>query len=264
MRLFDAHNHLQDERLAPWIGRICGELPAAGVVAAVVNGSDESDWDAVAALARRHPWIKPSFGLHPWQVKQRSPEWKSKLLSHLDDFPDAAIGEIGLDRWIENPDIESQIECFRWQLELAAERDLPASIHCLRAWGLLDEELSSAKLPRRGFLLHSYGGSAELAPKLADLGAYFSLSPYFCHERKAKQAEVFAAVPIDRLLAESDAPDMWPPDEVNPNPLHDSQGKSLNHPANLLLSYRKLAELRGTTVEALAEQIEANFMRLFG
>lgn len=264
MRLFDAHNHLQDDRLQPWIDGILSSLPESGLVLAVVNGSCEEDWEAVAALANKHPWIKPSFGLHPWYVKERTPQWKAILQRYLDLFPNAAVGEIGLDRWIENPDIEAQEEAFRWQLELAAERKLPATIHCLRAWGLLDSHLRSARLPTRGFLLHSYGGPAEMIPSFAARGAYFSLSPYFAHERKARQAKTFASVPLDRLLTESDAPDMWPPDHLNPLPLDSLDGKPLNHPGNIRVSYELLAKLRHMPVEALAGQIEENFTRLFG
>jgi TatD DNase family protein len=264
MNLYDAHNHLQDERLRPWVGDILQSLPATGVQRAVVAGSAEDDWEAVAALARQHSWIKPSFGLHPWYVSERSPHWKEVLLRRLEEFPNAAVGEIGLDRWIADPDVAAQTEAFQWQLGIAASQNRPVAIHCLKAWGLLDETLRSSTLPERGFLLHSYGGPVEMVPQFARLGAYFSLSPYFCHERKSHQAQTFATVPIDRVLAETDAPDMWPPDELNSHPLHGTDGKPLNHPANLILSYEKLAELRGTTVEKLTPQIERNFLRLFG
>lgn len=263
MNLCDAHNHLQDDRLAPWRAEILAELPSLGIQAAVVNGSAEDDWEAVAALAREHPWITPSFGLHPWYVKERSPRWLGNLARCLGEIPRAAVGEIGLDRWIENPDIPAQTEVFRAQMEIAVQFDRPVTIHCLRAWGLLDDLLHSLPLPRRGFLLHSYGGSRDLVPKLARLGAYFSLSPYFCHERKAAQLETFAHVPLDRLLAETDAPDMWPPDALNDRPLLDASGKPLNHPANLIQSYRALASLRGLPLEELAMQLEENFKRLF-
>lgn len=263
VRLFDAHNHLQDDRLAPFLSDILQQIPALGIACAVVNGSAEDDWEAVAALATQHTWIKPSFGLHPWYVKGRSAGWKNALASCLEQFPNAAIGEIGLDRWIENPQIESQVEVFRWQLELASKLNRPASIHCLKAWALLDQTLRSTRLPDRGFLLHSYGGPTEMIPGLARLGAYFSISPYFIHERKSAQREVFKFVPLDRLLAESDAPDMWPPDELNPHPLRDTAGQSLNHPANIAFSYRMLAELRGVPLDVLAPQLEQNFRRLF-
>lgn len=103
-----------------------------------------------------------------------------------------------------------------------------------------------------------------MVPVFAEMGAYFSLSPYFCHERKSEQRDVFRCVPEDRLLAETDAPDMWPSETSNRHPLLDSDGRSLNHPANLIVSYETLAVLRGVPLEWLASQIEANYCRLFG
>lgn len=261
--LFDAHNHLQDERLDPWRDQIMETLPASGLAEAVVNGSAEDDWEAVAKLAREHAWIRPAFGLHPWYVKDRTPAWKERLRKWLEAFPRAVVGEIGLDRWIENPDIGAQMECFRWQLELAAELKRPATIHCLRAWGLLDETLRTCTLPGHGFLLHSYGGPVEMVAGFAKLGAYFSLSPYFGHERKAAQLATFAHVPLERLLAETDAPDMWPPPELNEHPLRHA-GKELNHPLNLSVSYDLLAKVREMDRSKLVDQITENYRRLFG
>jgi TatD DNase family protein len=261
--LFDAHNHLQDTRLDAVRDEVMQLLPTLGIGEVVVDGSAEDDWEDVAKLAREHPWVRPSFGLHPWYVKERTSAWQERLLGYLQAFPSAPVGEIGLDRWIENPDIEAQIECFRWQLELATELDRPATIHCLRAWGLLDEQLRTLRLPARGFLLHSYGGPVEMIPSLVKLGAYFSLSPYFGHARKAQQLATFAAVPLDRLLAETDAPDMWPPDELNPHPLQHG-GKTINHPANLRVSYELLAKVRGLELADLEAQIAENYRRLFG
>ena len=129
--LYDAHNHLQDDRLAPWREDIIAMLPQTGMAEMIVNGSGEDDWPAVAELARQHSWIRPAFGLHPWYVKERTPQWATTLRQFLVDHPRAVVGEIGLDRWIENPDIEAQLDCFRAQLALAVELDRPATIHCL-------------------------------------------------------------------------------------------------------------------------------------
>jgi TatD DNase family protein len=261
--LYDAHNHLQDERLDPWRDEIIALMPQTGLAEMVVNGSCEEDWPQVAELARQHAWIRPAFGLHPWYVKERSPGWAETLRQHLADHPHAVVGEIGLDRWIENPDIDVQLDCLRTQLALAVELDRPATIHCLRAWGLLEETLRACPLPRRGFLLHSYGGPAEMIPAFASLGARFSLSPYFGHPRKAAQLAVFRSVPLDRLLAETDAPDMWPPDELNPHPLRTNDGAALNHPANLRVSYELLARVRGMPMEEMQGIIAANYTQLF-
>lgn len=262
--LYDAHNHLQDERLDPWRKQIITMLPQTGLAEMIVNGSCEEDWPAVAELARQHAFIRPAFGLHPWYVKERTSKWATMLRQLLLDHPHAVVGEIGLDRWIENPDIDAQLECLQTQLALAVEFDRPATIHCLRAFGLLEETLRQCTLPRRGFLLHSYGGPAEMIPGFVKLGAYFSLSPYFGHPRKAAQLAVFKAVPLDRLLAETDAPDMWPPDELNPHPLQTADGKALNHPANLRVSYELLAQVRGMEAAELEWAIAANYNALFG
>lgn len=262
--LYDAHNHLQDERLAPWRDQIIAMLPRSGLAEMIVNGSCEEDWPQVAALARDHAWIRPAFGLHPWYVTERGPRWLQILRQHLQAHPRAVIGETGLDRWIENPDIDAQLECFRAQLALAVEFDRPITIHCLRAWGLLEATLRSATPPPRGFLLHSYGGPAEMIPTFASMGAYFSLSPYFGHPRKAAQLAVFKQVPPGRLLVETDAPDMWPPDEMNHRPLRTRDGSSLNHPANIDVSYRLLAEVRGMPREELHAAVAANHRALFG
>lgn len=261
--LFDAHNHLQDHRLDAVRPELMRLLPRLGVVEAVVNGSAEEDWEDVARIAGEHSWVRPAFGLHPWYVKERTDAWLETLRHYLMQFPQAAVGETGLDRWIENPNIEAQLQCFRGQLALAVELGRPVTIHCLRAWGLLEEQLRAVPLPEQGFLLHSYGGPEEMIPRLASLGAYFSLSPYFGHERKARQLAVFAAVPLERLLAETDAPDMWPPDELNPNPLQ-VDGRPVNHPANLRVSYELLARVRGMDMAALEGVIAENHRRLFG
>ena len=264
LRLYDAHNHLQDERLAPGREAILETVQKEGVVRMVVNGSCEEDWPAVLALAQSCPRVIPSFGYHPWYVKERTPDWREVLIRFLGQVP-SAVGEIGLDRWIKDYDLEQQEEVFIWQLRLAAERNLPVSIHCLQAWGRLLELLRVEPRPRCGFVLHSFGGPQEMIAPLAELGAYFSLPGYFAHERKAPQREAFRHVPAERLLIETDAPDQLLPEERVRYPLRDAvSGKTLNHPGNLSAVYAFASELLEVPVEALAERVEGNFLRLFG
>jgi len=263
-RLYDAHNHLQDERLAPQLEAILAALPREGIAKMVVNGSREADWPLVRSLAKRCPRVIPSYGYHPWYMKERSAEWQAALAGFLDDAP-AAVGEIGLDRWIRGHDLEDQAEVFVWQLRLAAERNLPVSIHCLQAWGRLLDILRDQPLPRCGFVLHSFGGPAEMVGPLAELGARFSLPGYFAHERKARQREAFRIVPAERLLIETDAPDQSLPAERVSHPLFEAgSGKPINHPANLGGVYRFAAEVTGRPPNALAAQVEQNFLEVFG
>ena len=174
------------------------------------------------------------------------------------------MGEVGLDRWIPEPFFEQQEEVFRWQLRLAAERNLPLSIHCLKAWGRLEELLRLEPRPARGFLLHSYGGPVEMVPSLTQLGAYFSFPGYYLHERKARQRETFRHIPPARLLVETDAPDQPLPETLNRHPLADPKnGEPVNHPANLHVVYEGLAAALAVPLTTLTTQVEENFRRLF-
>jgi TatD DNase family protein len=338
--LFDAHNHLQDAWLTPHRPRVFADLASVGVRQVVVNGTCESDWPDVAALARESPLVLPSYGLHPWDAGNRSPNWQQNLLSALGltpapkppttpptdavakpaplteaptkvgvsaealanvDLPAVAsaklgpptesraklgpptvglakVGEFGLDRWIldrARPDdprlaglrrapLAEQIEVFLWQLELAATHNLPASIHCLDAWGHLHDLLRTAKRPARGFLLHAYSGPAEMVSSFADLGAYFSFNGNFFAPKKTRLRELYSRLPADRLLVETDAPAMRLPAERETfPPLPTSDGSVANHPANLAVTYAALAELRQIGLERLAAQVETNFRQLF-
>jgi TatD DNase family protein len=264
VRYFDAHNHLHDTRLKTHRESCIAAMSELPVAGAVVNGTREDDWNAVATLAAQHPtWITASFGIHPWHAATRSETWLDVLRRYLDENPPAGVGEIGLDRWIDGHDIEDQTRVFVPQLRLAAELNRAATIHCLRAWGALWDIVRTETLPARGFLLHAYGGPEEMIGGFARRGAYFSFNPYFLHSRKISQREAFLRVPLDRLLVETDAPDMRPPDEHNPRPLRSALRAAINHPANIDVAYRALAQLKGLDLEALGAQVEENFRRLF-
>ena len=247
-------------RLAPH-REVFATLP---VRAAVINGTTEEDWPEVVAFCREHAWAIPSFGLHPWFVGRRTPGWQGRLAAILDEFPTAAIGEVGVDRWIENHDLDDQLVALGEEWALAAEKNRPVTVHCLRAWGAMMEFARSAPTLPRGFLLHAYGGPLEMADEWIERGAYFSFSPYFLHERKAAQREVFARLPVDRLLIETDAPSMWPPDERNLRPILNNVGEPANHPSNLDVALAGLAEVRGMPANELATATNENFARLFG
>jgi TatD DNase family protein len=255
---------LQDERLAPQLEAVLAALRQEKVAGMVVNGSTEQDWPAVTVLARRYPEVIPSFGYHPWHVKDRTAGWQQALVACLDAIP-SAVGEIGLDRWMRDYDLEEQEAVFTWQLRLASERDVPASIHCLQAWERLLELLRAGPVPRCGFVLHSFGGPREMIGPLAELGAFFSLPGYFAHESKSRQRQAFRQVPPERLLVETDAPDQLLPEARVRYPLADpSSGRPINHPANLVVVYEFAAELFQEPLDTLSRRVEENFLKLFG
>ncbi len=249
----DCHNHLQDPRFDHNRADLISAMREEGITRCIVNGTTEADWPAVTKLAQEHPdLITPSYGLHPWYLDQRSDRWQQSLRDLLTANPSAVIGECGLDRWIKNYDLDLQCAVFRTHLELAAELARPVTIHCLKAWGPLHSALKECpNLPSR-ILLHSFSGSLESARELLQFGAYFSFSGYFLHPKKEKLRKIFQQLPPDRILIETDAPDMLPP-----SPKFSLA--DLNHPANLPDIARQAAESLHLPVDRFARNAQEFF-----
>jgi TatD DNase family protein len=277
MVLHDAHNHLHFAELDADRATVLADLAASPIHHAVVNGTHPDDWAAVTGLAARHAWVVPSFGLHPWDVGRAPADWREQFTARLAVHPAAAVGEIGLDAWLERaapddprlaggprPTWTAQIDACAWQLAQAAAHNRPASLHGTDAWGPLHELLRRSARPDRGFLLHAYAGPAELVRGFVALGAYFSFGPAFLDPRRRRARAAFAAVPADRLLVETDAPLAPVPatTQVRTLPARPD-GTRLYHPLNLTAAYAGLASLRGEPLEVLAAQVDQNFRRLF-
>ncbi|MDP4644358.1 MAG: TatD family hydrolase [Opitutales bacterium] len=263
--LYDAHAHLADPRLEPYRGAIEQSLKEINCQQTVVNGTSPADWHAVVEYTKSSGKSLPAIGLHPWQVKDAPADWKAQFSQLLNTGAVTVIGEIGLDQWIEGHDIEQQQAAFKWQLEVATQRNLPVSIHCLRAMQPLLETLLTAQLPQRGIHLHAFNGSAEDARRLVELGAYFSFNAGQLKPNAKTVFEAIRAIPEDRLLIETDAPDMLPPSEYREFELPPAKSSTrlLNHPANLHAAYKAIADIRSTSFNQLAIQVEQNFQRYF-
>lgn len=256
---FDAHNHLHDPRFGTAPEEIVAAQRAAGVRGCVVNATCEDDWPQVAALADRFPdFIRPAFGIHPWKAHTVCDGWQSRLIELLESSPTALIGECGIDSWINAPALDVQTPVFLDHLRIARQTNRTPTIHCLKAWGRLFDCFEKEAPPPR-FLMHSYSGSLETALRLVPLGAYFSFSGHFLHERKHAALSVFRNLPLERILLETDAPDMMPPTDLATHPLPTG----LNHPANLHAIGTALAARMGMTPDALAQLMAANMRRCF-
>jgi TatD DNase family protein len=134
----------------------------------------------------------------------------------------------------------------------------------VQAFSALLDVLQAAPRSPRGFLLHGYGGPAEMVKTFVDLGAYFSFNIQLEGARFAERRETFRTIPLERLLVETDAPTKPPTPDCNRFPLPPlADGTEVNNPANLVVAYEALAKLRGLSVEVLAAQVEQNFRRLF-
>lgn len=254
MRFKDAHCHLHFPHFRDSLPKVIEQQQAYGIEQSVVNGTCEQDWPEVIRLAAKHPRVVlPALGLHPWKVNLRSPKWfetlEQSVIAHQ-----TCIGEVGLDKWIPNHDIAAQKDCLSRQLALAAQHNLPLSIHCLKAWGSLIEILQSEPLPARGVHIHGFGGSREVLDQLLELPVYFSFCGYFLHPRKLKTLNLYQHIPLSRLMLETDAPDMLPPESYQIIP--DS---SVNYPANIVSIAQGIAQLKNCSVDKIAKRTTKNF-----
>lgn len=259
--LIDVHLHLQDPRLSGDLDRIIADLRRERIRFWGVNATHPNDWDEVARLADSHREVVPFFGVHPWKIENLEPGWEAGLERLLQRFPHAGVGEIGLDRWIRDHRISLQRGVLASQLEIARRWSRPVSIHCLQAWGHLEEILDATGF-KSPFLLHSFSGPVEMLPRMLPRGAYFSISGYFFRPVMTAKLDVFREIPKERILLESDAPDMAPPDFLRPYRLgSEVEREEPNHPANLRAIYQAYAEFAGQPFEEVLEQIQLNHER---
>jgi len=259
---------LQDERLAPWLERALDEARAAGLRMLACCGTDEQDWHRVLALAGQHDELVAMLGLHPWHLPERSPAWLNRLEALLRAYPELGVGEIGLHAGRKDlAPMEEQEEVFMAQVRLAHELGRPVAMHGVRAWQRVLELLRPLGPFEPGYLLHAFSGPAQLVPQLAELGAWFSFSGTVTRHKARRVHEAVRAVPAERLLIETDAPDILPilGSEALSDPAlpRDERGKVLNLPGNLPIILRAVAELRGEDEQQVAQRSWDNAQRLY-
>lgn len=256
MIFFDAHCHLQDERFGSDLSGVFGRAQQAGVHFQAVKGTTEKDWIRVADLATAHKSVHPSFGLHPWFLKYKTEQALERLVDFLDQFTQAGVGEIGIDptpKGDAGVAMELQEAVFLAQLKIAKERKRVVSIHCRSGWDRLLALLDQIGDLPDGWMVHCFGGSVEVAQALLHRGAYLSFSGTITRLNNRRAAEVMPIVPLNRILFETDAPDLLPRGIAGP----------LNEPAHLPGIIEQAAQWRSEPFEQLVHASNANARRLF-
>ncbi|MCM0080624.1 TatD family hydrolase [Geomonas sp. Red32] len=249
--LFDSHCHLDDPLLLDSLPEVLAEAETAGVGGMLVPGVHPDGWPVIASLAAAHPRLIPAFGLHPMHAAL----WNDQLLATLRSYcrNGAAVGEIGLDYLIASPGRELQRAAFRAQLALACDLGLPVLIHCRKAFADLLAIIGEVAGSKVKGVMHAFSGSPETARACLRTGLYISLAGPVTFSNAVKPAQVAASVPLDRLLLETDAPDLTP----------EPHRGLANRPAFLPFITDKVASIRGITAGELARATSANARRLF-
>jgi TatD DNase family protein len=252
LNLADSHVHLNDPAFDEDRDEVVARACLAGVDTLIVPSVDAASWPVIAALCERHPALHPAWGLHPVFLPHHVPANVQALSSLLNSNRPVAVGEIGLDFHRADLDADVQRHYFVRQLELAREHDLPVILHARKA---LDEVIHTLRRHHgvRG-VVHSFSGSEQQARQLWEMGFHLGIGGPVTYERAQRLRRVVAAMPLEWLLLESDAPDQ--PDSSN-------RGER-NEPARLVEILRCVASLRGESLEHVANATRRNTRRLFG
>ncbi|HEY7807576.1 MAG TPA: TatD family hydrolase [Croceibacterium sp.] len=254
MTLIDSHCHLEYEGLAEDQRGVLERARAAGVGGFLNISTRRGEWGRVVGTAEREPDVWASIGIHPHEADQHADLGEAALLEAVAHPRVIGIGETGLDYYYDKSDRQVQQALFRTHIAVSRINGLPLIIHTRDAEddtvAILEDELGKGAFPA---LIHCFTASPAFGRKVLELGLTISLSGIVTF-RNAKELQEFAPeIPADRLLVETDSPFLAPvPHRGRPC-----------EPAYVADTARFVADLRGESLEALAENTTRNFRGLF-
>lgn len=239
--IFDTHSHYADSAFDGDRDELLAALPDKGVRFAALAGSSMQDSAENVALAQKYGYIYTAVGVHPESVDETPSDYREKLTELVKSSEKVrAIGEIGLDYHYENYDRDKQILFFRQQLELARELSLPVIVHSRNA---SEDTLDILKEYRPAGVVHCFSGSAEVAREVIKLGMYIGFTGVLTFKNAKKALRALEAVPLDRLLLETDCPYMAP------EPLRGRRCDS----SMICYTAEKAAQIKGVSTQELLD-----------
>jgi TatD DNase family protein len=251
MDLIDTHCHLNDPSFAQTLPAVMDRARAAGVGRCVVPAYDGASLERTAVLASLYPGtLLPAYGIHPWFVRDFSDP--ARLRAFIGRSDAVAVGEIGLDLSPECPPAELQVPALIAQLEMAAEFGLPVLIHCRKA----HDQLYGILKPYRGRVkgvLHSYSGGPSGMDRFVEMDYCIAFSGSVTRVNARKYHRTAAAVPLERMLLETDAPSI----------ATESTVASEVEPRHVLEVAGRIARIRDLPLPEVCRQSTANALRLF-
>ncbi len=258
----DSHAHLEGKQFATDREAAIARAREAGIrnIVAIGNGDGPANFDCGIQLAEKYDFMYATIGIHPHEARladQPAFDRMAELARHPKII---AWGEIGLDYYYDHSPRDVQKQVFAQQMELAATAKLPIVIHCRpsegsdNAWedclGMIKDQWSASGL---GGILHCFTGTTLHAKRALDMGFMISFAGNVTYPKAQQIRDAALEVPLDRMLIETDSPYLAPVPH---------RGKR-NEPAFVLETARRLAELRGLSMEELGERTSRNFYKFF-
>lgn len=250
--LFDSHVHLDDAEFDIDRVEVLHSAREAGVEEMLVPAVAAAGWPKLHKLCAGDPGLYPAYGLHPCYLSRHADDDLSLLEDWLRAHPAAAVGECGLDHFAPGLDHERQLRLLNGHFEIAQRFDLPLVLHARRAFASVIDALRGFGKPLRG-VVHSFSGSLEQVLELQRLGFAVGIGGPVTYDRARRLRRTVAALPIECLLLETDAPDQ-------PGARHRGQR---NEPAFIADVLECVAALRNEDPADLAHTTSINARRLF-
>ncbi len=251
MGIFDSHSHYFESDFGEELFPLLDSLPEKGVeyILAIGDSIEASRFEI--SLAGRYDWIYAAAGVHPEKAGEVSEGWFEELGQLLRQPKVRALGEIGLDYHWGEPPREVQQEVFERQLKLACELDMPVVIHSRDA---CEDTMNLLRKYRPKGVMHCFSGSAETAAEVVKLGMYVGFTGVLTFKNSKKARAACAAVPLDRLLLETDSPYMAP------EPFRGQKSES----SMIKYTAAAMAQIKGVSAEKMIQTARDNACRLFG
>jgi TatD DNase family protein len=242
----DTHCHLDAAEFSADRDAVAAAAVAAGVTKIVVPAVEVANFSAVRQCCQRYPGCLPAYGIHPMYTPQATDADLDVLRDWLQRERPVAVGEIGLDHFVEGLDPARQLHLFVEQLKLAREFDLPVLLHVRRAVDPILRELR--RIGVRGGIAHAFNGSRQQAEMFIALGFKLGFGGAMTWPRATRLRALAATLPLESMVLETDAPDI-PPNFV---------GHGRNEPAFLPRIAQILSELRAQPVDEIAKNTSQN------
>ena len=243
----DTHCHLDAAEFNDQQNAVVRDAQRAGVVALVIPAIERDNFAAVSRLVAQFSNCVPAYGIHPLFVERATPGDLEVLRGFLAQRETVAVGEIGLDCFVEGGDLSQQEFYFSEQLKLAREFELPVLLHLRRAQDIVLKHLRQTRVC--GGIAHAFNGSMQQAEEFIKLGFKLGFGGAMTYPRATRLRKFASTLPLDSIVLETDAPDI-PPEFL-------AQGHP-NKPEYLPRIALTLAELRGVSLAEIAQVTTEN------